>query len=265
MAIIYRTSASAWGAGKGSNLTATEVDNNFYELDDRITTLEVTPPTPAEIDTITLNGSQLTITLSDATVFGPYTLPKARFNWRGEWAATTVYYENDVVSVAGDGIYLVEEDHTSAASFDPAADLASGGGSTYALMLAIPGYFLGSGDSGFEFSGNFNRPYDGGIYTTTGTSVSPTLDQAGGYFRCENASNVTFSLPADASINFPIGTRFRVRDMTTGSGTDVTISVPSGVDLDGPVGASFISNGYGSLVEIVKVAANKWEAWGDMT
>ena len=60
-------------------------------------------------------------------------------------------------------------------------------------------------------------------------------------------------------------TRFRVRDMTTGSGTDVTIAVPSGVDLDGPVGASFITNGYGSVAEIVKVASDKWEAWGDIS
>jgi hypothetical protein len=39
MAIIYRTSGS-WGAGKGSNLTAAEVDGNFSDSDTRVVTLE---------------------------------------------------------------------------------------------------------------------------------------------------------------------------------------------------------------------------------
>ena len=104
MAIVYRT-AGAWGGGKGSNLTAAEVDSNFYDLHGRVDTLESGSMAPAEIDDITVLGREITITLTDARSFGPFDLPRTYFSWRGEWAPTTNYYSNDVVSVAGDGIY----------------------------------------------------------------------------------------------------------------------------------------------------------------
>jgi hypothetical protein len=64
--LIYRTTG-AWGAGKGGNLTPAEVDGNFYELANRAAAALAI--TPAEIDTITASGTQLTITLTDARVF----------------------------------------------------------------------------------------------------------------------------------------------------------------------------------------------------
>ncbi|RWO90942.1 hypothetical protein [Mesorhizobium sp.] len=72
MTITYRSV-------KGSNLTATEVDDNFHDLDDRMTELEDNPPEPVNISNITVVGTQMTIYLEDATVFGPFTLPQANF------------------------------------------------------------------------------------------------------------------------------------------------------------------------------------------
>lgn len=64
---------------KDSNLTAAEVDGNFTDLDGRVTTLEDNPPEPVNISNITVSGTQMTIYLEDATVFGPFTLPQANF------------------------------------------------------------------------------------------------------------------------------------------------------------------------------------------
>ncbi|MEY9829824.1 hypothetical protein ABIA25_001639 [Sinorhizobium fredii] len=75
MPIIYRT-AGAWGAGKGSNLTPTEVDENFHDLDERVDALETDPPSPVEISNITQAGNTITVHMSDGSTFGPFTLPR---------------------------------------------------------------------------------------------------------------------------------------------------------------------------------------------
>ena len=59
MAVIYRT-AGAWGAGKGSNLTAAEVDTNFYTLAEAIETLETYGVTTDTITNVTASGSTFT-------------------------------------------------------------------------------------------------------------------------------------------------------------------------------------------------------------
>ncbi|TIM09126.1 hypothetical protein [Mesorhizobium sp.] len=78
MTIVYRTTG-AWGVGQGYNLTALQVDGNFYDLDQRIQAIEDNPPEPVNISNITVVGTQMTIYLEDATVFGPFTLPQANF------------------------------------------------------------------------------------------------------------------------------------------------------------------------------------------
>ncbi|TIL94516.1 MAG: hypothetical protein E5Y73_11395 [Mesorhizobium sp.] len=78
MTIVYRTTG-AWGIGQGYNLTALQVDGNFYDLDQRIQAIEDNPPEPVNISNITVVGTQMTIYLEDATEFGPFTLPQANF------------------------------------------------------------------------------------------------------------------------------------------------------------------------------------------
>lgn len=78
MPVIYRT-AGAWGAGKGSNLTPAEVDGNFYQLAQDILAAIAGMETPNGIADITVSGSQMTITLDDATVLGPFTIPRIPF------------------------------------------------------------------------------------------------------------------------------------------------------------------------------------------
>lgn len=75
---LYRT-AGAWGAGLGANLTAAQVDENFWGHEERLDAIETSAPLPNEISNIIVSGTQMTIILEDATEFGPYTLPQAPF------------------------------------------------------------------------------------------------------------------------------------------------------------------------------------------
>lgn len=74
--ITFRT-AGAWGPGKGSNLTPAEVDENFHDLDGRVSEIEENPPSPNQIADITQAGDQITIVMEDASTFGPFTLPRS--------------------------------------------------------------------------------------------------------------------------------------------------------------------------------------------
>lgn len=120
MTINFRTSG-AWGPGLGRNLTAAEVDGNFYDLDTRVDDLETNPPTPNDISGVSISGSQLSFTLVDGTVLGPVSMPILTWAWRGEWAPTTIYEALDTFVVTGVGLFMVLVDHTSAATFDPDA------------------------------------------------------------------------------------------------------------------------------------------------
>ena len=120
----YRTDG-AWGAGIGRNLTPAEVDENFWDGLQRIVALEALPAAPAGIDHFSITGRQLYVTLTDATVLGPYTLPVASFTDRGTWAPATPYSVLDTFTING-GLYEVLFAHTSAGSFDPGANDGSG-------------------------------------------------------------------------------------------------------------------------------------------
>ena len=70
MAIVYRTDG-AWGSGKGSNLAPAEADNNFYDLDGRLTYIEDNPVLPIEPISITITGYNFYMGLSNGETLGP--------------------------------------------------------------------------------------------------------------------------------------------------------------------------------------------------
>ena len=133
---MFRTTdALKWGTGKGSRLSPQEVDQNFYEVITRIVALEDDPPVPVNISNIQVIGSQLTIFLDDGSSYGPFTLPVAQFRFRSDWLPAVQYYELDLVSVAGKGLYMVRIDHTSGSTFDENAVDGDG----HALYLKVFG------------------------------------------------------------------------------------------------------------------------------
>lgn len=133
--LIYRTSDVAkWGAGKGSNLTPDEVDENFWAVAEAVQALETNPALPSEIESITVNASnQMLITLSNLTVFGPYQLPTAKFLWTGAWQPDFDYKTSNLF-VADEALYIVNVDFTSGESLDPNQSV----GGQYVISMVMP-------------------------------------------------------------------------------------------------------------------------------
>lgn len=125
MTIVYKNSGP-WGAGSGAGvggkLTSLQGDQNNYEFDTRITTIEDAdgPVSIASIETDS-SGSTITVNLTDGSSAGPFPLPVAMINPVGEWQPLTHYNYLDLFNVRALGVYLVLVEHTSAASFDPEA------------------------------------------------------------------------------------------------------------------------------------------------
>jgi hypothetical protein len=107
--ITYRTAHADWGAGKGANLTAEEVDRNFHALRQAI---EAASGVPGRgIATLTQDGYVLTVTYTDATSES-FTLPGPDTESRGSWGAGASYARGDLVSRLG-GSYLCVAPHVA--------------------------------------------------------------------------------------------------------------------------------------------------------
>jgi hypothetical protein len=139
LSITYRT-AGPWGAGTGSDLDADVIDANFYSLATTIQGVIDNPPTPNNISSIEVIGSnKLVITLDDYTVFGPFDLPIAQFSDRGVWAPITLYHYGDIFTNAN-SVYMVIQEHTSDATFN--ANAGSLAGPYYRLLFSAAAIML---------------------------------------------------------------------------------------------------------------------------
>jgi hypothetical protein len=135
--LTYRT-AGVWGGGNGSDLTATQVDQNFFTLFSAVSALEDHADTGAGIDFINQpgGGNLFYIHLTNHAVLGPFVIPTAQWNPRGAWTPNTVYAAFDVVSENG-SVYLITVPHTSGTTFS--AFSTDGMGHTlYSLILTNP-------------------------------------------------------------------------------------------------------------------------------
>lgn len=132
--VTYRTTG-AWGSGQGSDLTANQVDTNFWILYSLILALQ--DATPDTIAYFTVSGDQMWITMSDHYVFGPYTIPTAVFNFRGAWVPNNSYAINDVFTADGAIYICIYPQFNSGSSFYALANDGQGH-NYYALMLAAP-------------------------------------------------------------------------------------------------------------------------------
>ena len=156
-----------WGAGKGANLQPTEVDNNFWALAEAVVDLQSNPAQPVGIASISVSGTQMTITLTDGTVMGPWTLPVLTFRWRGEWVPGAAYAELDVFTVLDTGIFMALLDHVSGATFDP--DIAVDGEPALQQLFGSTNASL-SGLSDVELTDP--GPYDGDVLVWSNASTA---------------------------------------------------------------------------------------------
>lgn len=131
MTITYRT-AGAWGAGQGADLTAAQVDNNFYDLVQQIATITADLPDGVLIDAtdpVDVSGSFFKFNMTDGSQSEPIPLPVATFSPAGEWTNSTPYARYNVITARKFGTFLVLRDHVTPpppATFNPAATDGSG-------------------------------------------------------------------------------------------------------------------------------------------
>jgi hypothetical protein len=97
--ITFRTNdPTRWGTGNGMDLTPTQIDINFWVLYTAIIALQDHQDASAAISTFTVSGDTFYVHLTNHVVLGPYNLPVASFNWRGEFQANATYNVNDIFS-----------------------------------------------------------------------------------------------------------------------------------------------------------------------
>jgi hypothetical protein len=232
----YRT-AGAWGAGLGRNLTPAEVDENFYETVVELAELAGTITAANPITNIVQSGSQFSVFMQDGSEYGPFTLPVATWRDRGTWAAATDYYENDIVSVAGLGVYRVLEDHTSDTTFD--ADAANSNGDLYSLLISAP------------------NPAQ--ISTISAATLTPDITYANKYMRCTNASGCVVNIVSGI---FPLGTELHFRQVSAGPIS--FMAGDSAVFFNAPFGAEEATNLVGATVtlKLVTESPEEWDLIG---
>lgn len=159
--LTYRTSdITRWGGGTGTKLTSVQVDLNFWTLFEAIDALQADQSLTVSIDFISqpLNGNQLFVHLTNHQVLGPFTLPTAQWNPRGNWAPFTNYAPFDVVSNGGN-LYLISTAHTSAATFNPNATNGVSQ-NLYILILSSPENALPSdGTTGMRLVKSSGSPF----------------------------------------------------------------------------------------------------------
>lgn len=150
---VYRTDDDEkWGTGKGSALTSAEGDNNMWGFDQRIKDIEDNPPAAVSVSNIVVSGATVKFFLNDGSSFGPFDLPVASFNFRGDWLNSQVYAQLDLVTVPHRGLYVVLHSHMTADSptaFDPDA-VNDDGDALYGLLFGEDTYIY---DFGFFYPG----------------------------------------------------------------------------------------------------------------
>ncbi len=228
MTIVYRSV-------KGSNLTPTEVDDNFHDVDNRITTIEGMD-IGKSIDSIDVTGNVMTITYTDTST-DSFELPVA--DWidlnRGVWQPATPYLENELVTAQG-ALYVVAQDHTSEATFDP--NEADTGGPFYQLLLKVPAI---------------------PVYARTATTFDPVFSDADSYNRCTHASGCTVTIPDNADVAFPVNTEMHFRQCAAGA---IIIDYSTAVTVNLPDGYSSETDGLGAVITLKKVDTDEWDLFG---
>lgn len=237
MSLTFRT-PGPWGAGTGTPLTHSQVDTNFHEL--HLLIQAASSPDTRGIDSITTNGSQMTIYLTDGSTQGPFTLPRANMLWQGNFTPTMGYAINDVISEPISGsVYIVLVPHTADATFD--ANRQIGGQTVYRKMI-----------QGVTPDTTVAKRVGLGGFTLDLSSVRK-------YYWIAEAAEIDVTIPNDATANLPINTQ--IEFFQAGSGAVNLISHPD-VMMNIADDRTSTTKGRGAVMAIKKVGPNEWDCVG---
>jgi hypothetical protein len=139
MAIKFRD-PGPWGGGSASDLLPGDIDENFWELLQRIANLENNPPVAVSIADVTIAGNTFTFVMTDSSTRGPYPFPPTSWNFTGDWLPSFNYNYPDVVTALS-AVYQVLRPIASGLTFDPGATDGNGN-ALYKLVLRQPSIAL---------------------------------------------------------------------------------------------------------------------------
>jgi hypothetical protein len=100
----------------------------------------------------------------------------------------------------------------------------------------------------------------GNVSTQTGTTYTAALTDANDYIRFSNASSITFTIPPNSSVAFPIGTVIEVEQAGAGA---LSVAAGSGVTINSR-GSDLTLAGQYSVAALKKVATDTWTLTGDL-
>lgn len=125
----------------------------------------------------------------------------------------------------------------------------------------------GTGDpirtAGDKINDNFIEVYAGigaGVITETTTARTAAIGDAGAYIRFTNGSATNFTIPANATVPFVIGTV--IQGIQAGAGA--LSLVAAGTVTINSRGADLTLAGQYGVFSIKKVATNEWDLTGDL-
>lgn len=114
-------------------LSSVQGDENIRTLNSRLQALELDPPSAVSIDHFVVEGTLLTIYLSNGSSQGPFVLPTAQWRWTGEYVIGITYLPGDIFTESSN-VYFVRVMHVAPDPFD--ANLFTGDGFAYIKILA---------------------------------------------------------------------------------------------------------------------------------
>jgi hypothetical protein len=192
--------SAPWGAGQGSDLNAFQIDSNFWFLWQLI--LSVQSTIVAGIDYFSVVGDSFYVHLTDHMTLGPYPLPVAVWTYRGAWQPFTVYYPLDIIT-SGGATYIVQFQHTSAATFNPNANDGMGHNYYGLLLAAPPSYSPIGGEVGqalvVTIPGGLTTP------TTAWEYILPSGGDIGDYLKLVDKGSPNGAAIAEWATVFPLG------------------------------------------------------------
>jgi hypothetical protein len=122
-------------------------------------------------------------------------------------------------------------------------------------------------DGGDKINGNFTELYaavaappPGPSSAQSGTSYTAVLGDKNTYIRFTNASPVTFTIPPNSSVAFPIDTVIEIEQAGAGA---LTVAAGSGVTINSRSADLTLAGQY-AVAFLKKVATNTWTLNGDL-
>jgi hypothetical protein len=99
------------------------------------------------------------------------------------------------------------------------------------------------------------------VNAQTGTSYTAVLGDANDLITLTNAGAITFTVPANGSVAYPVGTTLHV--MQGGAGA-VTITPDTGVTINVHTDFTLVTDGQYAVASVTKTATNTWVAYGKL-